>query len=830
MKIVDNKRRSVLKLAVLFAAVPFIDAVTNRGKLLAAGAVATFSTTLVKNGEILTAAHWGMLKLTIKDGKIIKSEPYQKVSEIENSLQYHTQDLVYAKDRIKYPMVRKSYLKDPSNPKPHLRGSEEWVKVSYDEAIKLISTQLKKTREDKGVEGVFAGSYGWKSSGNMHNSRILLHRFMTATGGFVGTAGDYSTGASQVIMPHVLGTIEVYEQQTSWPIVLEHSKVVVIWGANPLATLKIAWTSNDEYGLHYFEKLKKSGKKIICIDPIKTETCDYLNAQWIAPVPNTDVALMMGIAHTLIETNKFDKNFLEEYTEGFEQFKDYLVGKDDKIAKDASWASKITGIDVETIKELANVFFDNRTMLMSGWGMQRAHHGEQPHWMLVTLASILGQIGLPGGGFGLSYHYSNGGSPTTKGAIIGGMTASSTASAGTGQSWLQKTTAFSFPVARIADALLNPGKKIDFNGKVITYPDIEFIYWVGGNPVVHHQDTNTLVKALKKPRTIVVHEAFWTPTARMADIVMPVTTSYERNDITMTGDYSNLNIVPMKQAVEKQFESRDDYQIFSDLAKEFGAFEQFTQNKTDVQWIEEFYTKAYDQGVKANIKMPNFREFWSKNQPITFEIPFENTQFVRYAEFREDPILNPLGTPSGKIEIYSKTIEKMNYEDCPAHPTWMEPIEWLGMEKKNAEFAMVSPHPSHRLHSQLSNTSLRAKYAVNNREPIWINTKDAKAKGIKNGDLVRVFNERGQILTGAIVTDSIKEGVVKVDEGAWYAPAEPGVEGSICTNGSPNVLTIDIPSSKLANGNISHTALVNIEKFKGKAPALNIFEQPKISK
>ena len=830
MKIVDNKRRSVLKLAVLFAAVPFIDAVTNRGKLLAAGTVATFSTTLVKNGEILTAAHWGMLKLTIKDGKIIKSEPYQKVSEIENSLQYHTQDLVYAKDRIKYPMVRKSYLKDPSNPKPHLRGSEEWVKVSYDEAIKLISTQLKKTREDKGVEGVFAGSYGWKSSGNMHNSRILLHRFMTATGGFVGTAGDYSTGASQVIMPHVLGTIEVYEQQTSWPIVLEHSKVVVIWGANPLATLKIAWTSNDEYGLHYFEKLKKSGKKIICIDPIKTETCDYLNAQWIAPVPNTDVALMMGIAHTLIETNKFDKNFLEEYTEGFEQFKDYLVGKDDKIAKDASWASKITGIDVETIKELANVFFDNRTMLMSGWGMQRAHHGEQPHWMLVTLASILGQIGLPGGGFGLSYHYSNGGSPTTKGAIIGGMTASSTAAAGTGQSWLQKTTAFSFPVARIADALLNPGKKIDFNGKVITYPDIEFIYWVGGNPVVHHQDTNTLVKALKKPRTIVVHEAFWTPTARMADIVMPVTTSYERNDITMTGDYSNLNIVPMKQAVEKQFEARDDYQIFSDLAKEFGAFEQFTQNKTDVQWIEEFYTKAYDQGVKANIKMPNFREFWSKNQPITFEVPFENTQFVRYSEFREDPILNPLGTPSGKIEIYSKTIEKMNYEDCPAHPTWMEPIEWLGMEKKNAEFAMVSPHPSHRLHSQLSNTSLRAKYAVNNREPIWINTKDAKAKGIKNGDLVRVFNERGQILTGAIVTDSIKEGVVKVDEGAWYAPAEPGVEGSICTNGSPNVLTIDIPSSKLANGNISHTALVNIEKFKGKAPALNIFEQPKISK
>ena len=827
MKRIDTKRRGVLKLVALFAAVPFIDAVTNRGKLLAAGTMATFSTNLVQNGEVLTAAHWGMLKLTIKDGKIVKSEPFQKTSEIPNSLQHYTDDLVYAQDRVKYPMVRKSYLKDPNNSKPELRGTDEWVRVSYEDAIKLISTQMKKTRKEKGAQGIFAGSYGWKSSGNMHNSRTLLHRFMNTTGGFVGSVGDYSTGAAQVIMPHVLGTIEVYEQQTSWPIVLEHSKVVVIWGANPLAKLKISWTASDEYGFQYFEKLKKSGKKIICIDPIKTETCDYLNAQWIAPVPNTDVALMMGIAHTLVESKKYDADFLDEYTEGFETFKDYLNGKEDKIVKDASWASKISGIDVETIKELANMFFDNRTMLMSGWGMQRAHHGEQPHWMLVTLASMLGQIGLPGGGFGLSYHYSNGGVPTVNGAIIGGMTASPGATAGTGQSWLQKTSEYAFPVARIADALLNPGKEIDFNGRVIKYPEIDFIYWVGGNPFVHHQDLNTLVKAWKKPKTVVVNELYWTPTARMADIVMPATTSYERNDITMTGDYSNLNIVPMKQAVKKQNEARDDYQIFSDIAKEFGVLENYTENKTDIQWIEEFYNSAYEQGQKAGIKMPNFREFWSKNQPVTFEASFENTQFVRYADFREDPILNPLGTPSGKIEIYSKVIEKMKYDDCPAHPTWMEPIEWLGMEKKNADFAMISPHPSNRLHSQLNNTGLREKYAVSNREPIWINTKDAKAKGIKDGDLVRVFNKRGQILTGAILTDNIKQGVVKVDEGAWYAPAVPGVEGTICTNGSANVLTIDIPSSKLANGNISHTALVNIEKYKGEVPELNIFKQPK---
>jgi|TARA_R110002033_G_scaffold138808_3_gene177907 trimethylamine-N-oxide reductase (cytochrome c) len=826
MKTIDQKRRGLLKVVALFAAVPFIDTITKRGELVA-GTIAKFSTSLVENGEVLTAAHWGILKLTIKNGKVVKSEPYQKTSNIENSLQHYTDDLIYAKDRIKYPMVRKSYLKDPNNPKPELRGNDEWVKVSYEDAIKLISTELKKTRKEKGAKGVFAGSYGWKSSGNMHNARVLLHRFMTATGGFTGTVGDYSTGASQVIMPHVLGTLEVYEQQTSWPLIIEHSKVVVLWGANPLSTLKIAWTSSDENGFKYFEQLKKSGKKIICIDPSKTETCEYLDAQWISPIPNTDTAMMMGMVHYLLESKKYNQSFLDDYTEGFDKFKDYLYGKEDKVVKDINWASKICGLDVDTIKELANVISDNRTMLMSGWGMQRAHHGEQPHWMLVTLASVLGQIGLPGGGFGLSYHYSNGGVPTVKGPIVGGITANVTANkAAGGAEWLQNAAKYSFPVARIADALLNPGKKLQFNGKEIVYPEIDFIYWVGGNPFTHHQDTNTLIKAWKKPRTIVVNELYWTPTARMADIVMPTTTSYERNDITMTGDYSNLNIVPMKQAVKRHFEAKDDYQIFSDLSKEFGVHKEYTQNKTDIQWIEEFYNSALEQAKKMSIKMPNFREFWTKNRPLTFEAPYENTQFIRYGDFREDPILNPLGTPSGKIEIYSQTIEKMNYDDCKAHPTWFEPAEWLGMKDKKAEFALISPHPHDRLHSQLNNTSLREKYAISNREPIWINTKDAKAKGIKNGDIVRVFNERGQILTGAIVTDGLKEGVVKVEEGAWYDPMEKGKEGTLCKNGSANILTKDIPTSELANGNSSNTALVNIEKYTKAAPELTIFTQP----
>ena len=855
----NEKRRNLLKGVALLGAMPVAMKFSPLSDLVGLSA-SELGTGLVKNGEVVTAAHWGMLKVTVKDGVIVKSEPLQKTSEISNPLQNFTADMVY-KSRIKYPMVRKSYLANPDSPKPELRGRDEWVRVSYEDVIKLVARELKKTRKQKGNQSVFAGSYGWKSSGNVHNSRILLHRFMNLSGGFVGSLGDYSTGASQVIMPHVVGSIEVYEQQTSWPVVLENSKVVVIWGANPISTLRIAWTSTDEQGFKYFEELKKSNIEVIVIDPVRTQTAQYFDkARWIAPRPNTDTAMMLGMCHYLYTSGKYDKNFIETYTSGFDKFVPYLLGKTDGTPKNLEWASKICDLPAKLIKELADKFMDNRTMLMSGWGMQRAHHGEQAHWTMVTLAAMLGQIGLPGGGFGLSYHYSNGGAPTCKGGVIGGINSSSVGNfdeqgnfigtafgefdshgqfigkaakgaAGTGQSWLQKATKYAFPVARIADALLNPGKVIDHNGKKITYPDIDFIYWVGGNPLVHHQDINTLVKAWRKPRTIVVNDPYWTPTAKMADIVFPTTTEYERNDITMTGDYSNMNIVPMKQVVAKFAEARDDYQIFSDLCKAYTdrLVLAYTENgKTEFDWIKEYYDAAYAQVSSTPdlvTDMKPFEEFWAENKPVNFASTPESDAWVRFEEFREDPILNAIGTPSGLIEIYSDTIAAMKYDDCKAHPMWFEPIEWLGMKEKRAEFHMLSPHPTDRLHSQLSNTALRDRYAVADREPVWINTKDAKKKGIKNGDLVRVYNERGEVLAGAVVSDDIKEGVVKLDEGAWYDPDASG----LCKNGCPNVLTIDIPTSKLANGNISHTALVNIEKFKGKAPELTAFKDPKFA-
>ncbi|WP_298759779.1 molybdopterin guanine dinucleotide-containing S/N-oxide reductase [uncultured Campylobacter sp.] len=837
------KRRNFLKLGAAVSALPLIPS-----SMLAADKL----TALKKNGEILTAARWGILKASVKNGKIVKSAPWKITSKIPNTLQNTMADLVY-NARIKAPMVRKSYLADPDNPKPELRGLDEWVELKYEDAIKLVARELKKTREQKGADSVFAGSYGWQSTGNVHVSRTLLHRFMNLSGGFTGVTGDYSTGAAQVIMPHVTGSNQVYEQQTSWPVVLENSKVVVFWGLNPISTLRVAWTSSDEQGFKYFEQLKNSDKEIIIIDPIKTVSGKYFEgkARWIAPRPNTDVAMMLGMAQHLYSQGKYDKEFLQNYTVGFEKFVPYLTGQSDGVAKTPEWASEICGISADVIKELAIKFYENRTMIMAGWGIQRAHHGEQAHWMIVTLCAMLGQIGLAGGGFGFSYHYANGGAPTCAGGVIGGMNAASVGVVKDGkflglaqdqkqggeaaQAWLVNTAKVAFPLARIADALLNPGKTIDANGAKITYPQIDFIYWVGGNPIVHHQDTNTNIKAWRKPRTIVVNEIYWTPTAKMADIVFPTTTQYERNDITMSGDYSNMHIIPMKQVVAKQHGAKDDYQIFTDLCKAYadGLAEVYTDGgKTEMDWIKEFYegaASAVNANTALGIQMPSFEQWWEKNEPTEFYETPESAAYVSFEDFRNDPVLEALGTPSGLIEIYSDTIAAMNYKDCGAHPMWFEPVEWLGMKDKPAKFHLLSLHPLDRLHSQQSNTSNRKRYAVADREPVLINTEDAKELGIKQGDLVRVYNARGEILAGANVSDDIMRGVVQIFEGAWY---DPNAEG-LCKNGNPNVLTIDLPTSELANGNIAHTALVDIELYKHKAGEdikLTAFMPPKGAK
>jgi trimethylamine-N-oxide reductase (cytochrome c) len=372
---------------------------------------------------------------------------------------------------------------------------------------------------------------------------------------------------------------------------------------------------------------------------------------------------------------------------------------------------------------------------------------------------------------------------------------------------------------------LNPGASFDFNGKTARYPDVKLVYWVGGNPFAHHQDRNRMVQAWSKLETFIVQDFQWTATARHADIVLPATTAYERNDIESVGDYASTHIMAMKKAVDPVFEARSDYDIFTAICERFGKGREFTEGHSEMDWIRRFYDAAAAQAKTLKVTMPDFDGFW-KDGVVGFPIDGAAKNYVRYAKFRADPLLDPLGTPSGKIEIYSRNIEKMAYDDCPPHPTWMEPAERLDGPGAKFPLHVTTSHPRGRLHSQLAGTVLRKGYTIADREPCLINPKDAAARGIADGDIVRVFNDRGQILAGAHVTDEVRPGVLRINEGGWYDPQEPGKPGSLCKYGDVNALTIGIGTSKLAQGNCGHTVIADVEKFKTAAPAVTVFTPP----
>ncbi len=226
--------------------------------------------------------------------------------------------------------------------------------------------------------------------------------------------------------------------------------------------------------------------------------------------------------------------------------------------------------------------------------------------------------------------------------------------------------------------------------------------------------------------------------------MLPATTSFERNDLTMTGDYSNQHLVPMKQVVAPQYEARDDWAVFAELSErwEAGGRERFTEGKSDLQWLETFYNIAAQRGASQQVTLPPFEAFWQANQLIEMPESEQNARFVRFGDFRRDPQANPLKTPSGKIEIFSQRIQSFGYADCPPHPMWLEPDEWHGNAKPQ-QLQVLSAHPAHRLHSQLNFTRLREEYAVAGREPVTLHPQDAQARGIAAGDVVRVWNGRG---------------------------------------------------------------------------------------
>ena len=362
----------------------------------------------------------------------------------------------------------------------------------------------------------------------------------------------------------------------------------------------------------------------------------------------------------------------------------------------------------------------------------------------------------------------------------------------------------------------------DFNGKRLTYPDIHAIYWCGGNPFHHHQDINRLLEGWRRIDTVIVHEPFWTSAARHADIVLPSTTTLERNDIGAASVPAML--FAMEKAIQPPGEARNDFDIFADIADRLGFRDAYTEGRDDMGWLRHMYDVVRQQNAERKIDMPSFDEFWEQGY---VEFPRPDKPVVMFESFRNDPDTKSLKTPSGRIEIYSETIASFGYDDCPGHPQWLEPAEWLGSDKsRDYPFHMVSNQPRTRLHGQLDNGPVSRDSKIHGREPIWIHPVDAAARGLADGDIVRVFNDRGACLAGVVVTDQIRHGVVQLATGAWYDPLEPGEPGTLDIHGNPNMLTLDKGTSKLGQAPISQTALVDIELYVDLVPEIKVHSQP----
>ena len=808
MKEMDTSRRRFLQGAAATGAAVWLSPVLSSAK--------SPSGPVLETTEIPTATHWGSIKAVVRGGDFTKAVPFK--DDYPLPMIQALPHRVKARNRVKYPMVREGFLKHGHKSDRSGRGRERFVRVSWEKAFELVARELDRVRKEYGNEAIFAGSVDWHSVGKLHAAPTLLRRMLNLMGGFTDDSGDFSVQAAMTILPHVTGNIEVYDRQTAWPTIIEHTDTIILWGADLLKNNQIGWSPPDHYAYEALKKLKaKGGKTIISIDPRRTDTTEYLNAEWVPIRPNTDVAMMLAIAHTLYKEKLYDKAFLDKYTVGFDKFLPYLLGKTDGIEKTPEWAEKITEIDADAIRRIARQMAKGRTMIMSGWAIQRQDHGEQAPWMIVTLASMLGQVGLPGGGFGFSYHYASGGAPQADAPSLPGISAGNNP---------VKTV---IPQAHaVSDLLINPGKVIDFNGEKIKYPHIRLVYWAGGNPMSHQMDRNRQIVAWRRPETIIVNEIYWTSTAKFADIVLPATSTFERNDIDVSSEYTNRYIVAMKKVMEPLYEAKSDFEIFAGIAKRLGFEEKFTEGRSEMDWIRHFYAIARKQAKIKKLPMPDFETFW-KEGVVEFPVPKEAESWVRYGDFREDPMNNPLGTPSGKIEIYSNTIAKFKYDDCLPHPAWFEPAEWLGDKKLARRYPLhlVSSHPKYRLHSQLDNTWLRDVYEVNGREPMWINPKDAKRYGIKEGDVVEVHNKRGKLLAGAVVTDRIREGVILIHEGAWYDPERPGHWDTLCKHGNVNLVTMDKGTSKLAQGNVANTVLVKVNRYRGIPPRVTAFTPPR---
>jgi anaerobic dimethyl sulfoxide reductase subunit A len=475
---------------------------------------------------------------------------------------------------------------------------------------------------------------------------------------------------------------------------------------------------------------------------------------------------------------------------------DYILGTRDGTPKTPEWAARITMVPAETISRIAREYATTKpAVLYQGYGMQRRAYGEQVVRAGAVLAAITGNVGIPGGwASGLANQV--GGAPFWTVLPMG-----------------NNPVRGRIPVYLWTEAILR-GKEMTAENDGVQGVDrldnnIKLIWSVASNLLINqHSNTNRSAKILSDEKLvefIAVQDNFLTPSARYADLVLPACTQFEVWGVTDGWKYGE-EVILMPKIVEPPFETKSDYRICAELAERFGVYDKYTEGGRDEkgwsQWmIDEYYRKTRFPD------MPVFRILSESNEAVYSKRVV--TPLVAFEEFRKDPEANPLRTPSGKIEIFSPRLHDMkNAREIPAIPKYIQ--EWespFGPEAKKYPLQAMGHHYMPRVHSTHDNNPWTMESFP---QVVFINPADAAERGLKSGDLGKVWNDRGTIVLPCRLTRKIMPGVVDIPQGAWYKPDSNGIDRGGCVN--------TLASEKwtpLAKGNPQHTIMVQAEKFNG---------------
>jgi len=711
------------------------------------------------------------LKVYVKDGVITRietddgEEPQARACLKGRAYRQR----VYHPDRLLYPLRRIGE-----------RGEGKFERISWDEALGTVASEIKRVRDTYGPQALLLKT----SVGDMnfvHTGAMVVEKLLAMAGGYSAPWGYFSYEGGTFAELTTYGTMSSQSSREDFL----NSRMILMWGWNPAVTIQ------DTNTTWWLAQAREAGCRIVSIDPRHTETTATVAHQWIPIRPGTDTAMMAAMAYVILREDLQDQQFLDKYTYGFDKFKDYVMGNEDGIPKTPAWAEPITGVQASVIEKLARTYATTKpAALIAGIGPGRSARGEQYHRAAITLSAMTGNIGIHGGNAAqrswpaglVPFPFMMMGIPDIIPNLLEANSAPPKDMLPLRRIW--PWGAGSFHISQIADAILK--------GKAGGYPaDYKLLYTASTSYPNQYLNVNKHVEALKSKSLefIVMHEQFMTPGAKFADILLPCSTFLERNDIAQwsaTWFYGYQNKV-----IEPLGESKSSLDICKELAKRLD--------------IPHFFDKTEDETLRDMVKdCPDIKDYNTfKKQGLHKMHPVE--PHVAFREQIEDLENNPFTTPSGKIEIYSQLIDEMSNPEIPPIPKYME--SWEGVNDplvKKYPLQLITTHFKGRAHSQFHRVPWLQELLP---QTVLISASDAKARGIKTGEFVRVFNDRGQMIIPAKVSQGIMPGVVDVPQGAWYEPDENGVDRGGCAN----VLTND----KYSPGGAccTNTALVQVGKI-----------------